>query len=127
MSKKRMLLIEPDKILAGNYIKAFSKMDLMVDWSSDANSAIDLADKHKPDIVVCEIQLVGHSGIEFLYEFRSYSDWQKIPIIIFTKIPKSEFSQSQEILSKDLEINSYLYKYSVSLNDVLFQVSSILK
>ena len=32
----------------------------------------------KPAIVMLELQLVEHSGIEFLYEFRSYPEWQRV-------------------------------------------------
>ena len=48
----------------------------------DATTAINLASETTPNIIIIELSLGGHSGMEFIYEFRTYSDWQNIPIII---------------------------------------------
>ena len=72
-----------------------------------------------PDIVIVELQLVDHSGIEFLYEFRSYVDWQQIPVIILTNVPESEFAGSQSLLRDDLNVQAYLYKPLTSLQKLI--------
>lgn len=74
-----VLLVEPDTKLAGMYKTALESAGHKVFWALDAQSAVHLADDSAPDLVVLEIQLTSHSGIEFLYEFRSYNEWQDIP------------------------------------------------
>lgn len=66
-----------------------------------------------------ELQLVGHSGIEFLYEFRSYPDWQNVPLIIHTHVPPSEFAGARDLLMKELGAHTYLYKPHTSLKKLL--------
>lgn len=83
---KHILLIEPDKILSENYRLSFQKSGYKIQITHDAQAAIYAVDKIKPDLIVLEIQLASHSGIEFLYELRSYSDWQNIPVIILSLI-----------------------------------------
>lgn len=64
----QVLLIEPDKLLAKTYQAALKTSGHKVRVASNSQDAINIADKTTPDIVVMELQLVGHSGIEFLYE-----------------------------------------------------------
>jgi DNA-binding response OmpR family regulator len=119
----KILILEPDKVLQNIYEQALTGLGFKVDVSSNAQSAISLADSRTPDLVIIELQLVEHSGIEFLYEFRSYSDWQTIPVIINTIIPANEFSNSQLILKNELNISTYLYKPDSSLKQLIKEVN----
>jgi response regulator RpfG family c-di-GMP phosphodiesterase len=58
---------------------------------------------------------VEHSGIEFLNEFRSYPDWQDIPVVIHTHVPATEFNDSWKLLRGELGVRDYLYKPHTSL------------
>jgi DNA-binding response OmpR family regulator len=115
----RILLIEPDYILGSIYRKAFEDIGHQVILANGAQSGIMAADKAKPDLVILEIQLVEHSGIEFLYEFMSYCEWQDVPVVINTHVPISEFVGSWDILKEVLGIKEYLYKPQTSLTWLL--------
>ncbi|MGH7141904.1 MAG: response regulator transcription factor [Candidatus Saccharimonadales bacterium] len=115
----QILLIEPDKILAEIYRDALESAGYKVSVCFSAQSAILSADEIKPSLVIMELQLVGHSGIEFLYEFRSYIDWQNIPVIALTTVPANEFADSQRLLMDELNIAMYLYKPQTSLKKIL--------
>jgi DNA-binding response OmpR family regulator len=123
----RVLLIEPDKILAKVYTEILSANEYEVDIATGAQSAIMAADENTPDIVVLEIQLTEHSGIEFLYEFRSYSEWQNIPVIIQSHVPPSEFTQSWQLLKGELGVRAYLYKPQTNLRQLLNNLSEVSK
>lgn len=123
---KKILLIEPDKILADVYQNALSSTGLNVEKAYNAQQGIILADNENPDLVICELQLVDHSGVEFLYEFRSYVDWLKIPIIIFSIVPPYEFSSCQIGLKRELGVESYLYKPQTNLHRLLEVVGATL-
>ncbi len=123
---KKILLIEPDNVLADIYRNGLSSMGLNVISAYNAQQAIILADDESPDLVICELQLVDHSGVEFLYEFRSYADWLKIPIIILSIVPPYEFSCSQIGLKRELGVESYLYKPQTNLHRLLEVVGSTL-
>lgn len=105
-----ILLVEPDRLLAGIYRQGFQSQDFSVVMCAGAQSAIYAADEKRPDIVILELQLIGHSGIEFLYEFRSYREWQSVPVIIHSQVPPGEFSGSWSLMSQELGIAGYLYK-----------------
>ncbi len=121
----RVLLIEPDLLLARTYVAALQTSGHRVDACASAQAAIITADKHTPDVVVMEMQLIAHSGVEFLYEFRSYADWQQVPLIILTHVPPSEFTGSRDVLRHDLGVHTYLYKPHTSLHKLITTVSEL--
>lgn len=123
---KHILLLEPDRMLAETCILALRACEVEVCVQSVAQEAIYAADQHLPDLVIMELQLISHSGLEFLYEFRSYTDWKDVPIIVHTLVPTEEFSDSQEILFNELNVSEYLYKPTTSLRTLLKRAQMLL-
>lgn len=108
-----ILLIEPDQILAKT-IRSYLSSMASVYVSSDSQSAITAADQRRPDVIILELNMPQHNGVAFLQEFRSYTDWTRIPIIIYSHIPQSDTGLSEQEWAK-LGIVSYLYKPTSSL------------
>lgn len=119
----KLLLVEPDRLLASIYFDALTEAGYEVIYAPSAQTAVLVADQVRPDSIVLEIQLIEHSGIEFLYELRSYADWQNIPVIINSVVPPSEFNNSYELLKNELGVVDYLYKPNSSLKELLNSVS----
>jgi DNA-binding response OmpR family regulator len=121
----RVLLVEPDKSLADVIAKYLSNHALVVDVADDAQSAVIKADKTQPDIVVLELAMSKNNGIAFLQEFRSYSDWLHIPIIIYSRIPREDAGLSAADWQKQGVVN-YLYKPTATLASLLNNISNSL-
>lgn len=117
----RILLIEPDVVLAKVYCQAFARLRHQVTHVRGAQSAICAADIDRPDIVVLELQLAAHSGPAFLYEFRSYGDWVNIPIIVHSLIPPDTLQVYEHSL-KELGVVDTLYKPRTSLRQLVSSV-----
>lgn len=112
-----ILLLETDKLLADNICSILQAQGHSVDWQVEPQEAVTRADVIKPDLVILELLLAQRSGIEFLYEFRSYPDWQDLPAIIFTLIPKDELEAYAEGFSQ-LNVVQVLYKPTTSLKQL---------
>ena len=121
-----VLLVEPDQVLAKIYNQALRQAGYKVTHVFYAQQAVEAADKKAPNVVICEIQLISHSGIEFLYEFRSYGDWRNIPVLILSSVPPLEFSRSLKGLSEDLGVTKYLYKPKTNLAELISAVDSLI-
>jgi DNA-binding response OmpR family regulator len=106
---KRILILEPDRVLAGSLSDYLSKAGYKVSVHSDPQAAITSADKHAPEIVIAELQLAGRSAIEFLYELRSYPEWQSIPVIVTGQLRAQEIESYSEVF-RELNVSQYLYK-----------------
>jgi two-component system phosphate regulon response regulator PhoB len=118
-----ILLVEPDFVLAQTYKQLLEVHGHNIVTAATAQEAIVEADKQTPDLVVCELQLVSHSGIEFLYELRSYPEWQQIPVIVHTSVPPFEFVSSRQGLAQELGIAQYLYKPATDLSQLIRAVT----
>lgn len=112
-----ILLIEPDKKLAATYEAMLRRAGHTVRWSAHAQDAIGLADAHKPDVVVLELQLASHNGVEFLYEFRSYPDWQRVPVVLLTLVQPYALNITAEMMER-LGIVRCLYKPATTLQQL---------
>lgn len=111
-------------MLSETYVQALTNAGHQVRVARTAQAAIHAADELTPDAVVLELQLVAHSGIEFLYEFRSYADWQKIPVVVVSNVPPQEFNQSIDALKTRLGVRAYLYKPATNLKRLLRAVEA---
>lgn len=114
-----ILMLEPDAILAQTYRQAFQLHGHTVRRVVSAQEAVYTIDESMPDVILVELQLVAHSGIEFLYELRSYTEWQKIPVLIHSVIPPCEFDDSMTLLTGMLGVRGYLYKPHTTLQHLL--------
>lgn len=121
-----IILIEPDRVLAETYRQALQADGHVVTPCASAQAAIFAADQQAPDLVLLELQLIEHSGIEFLYEFRSYEEWQQAPVIVLTQVPAGEFASNWRLLREQLNIDSYMYKPHVSLQQLRHVVANCL-
>lgn len=110
-----ILLVEPDIILAKTYTQSLKNVGYQVDYIGGAQQAITAIDKAKPKLIIMELQLKTHNGIELLYELRSYPDTMQMPIILLTFVPESIIQN----LKKQFNIVAYLYKPQTSLEKLL--------
>ena len=111
---KKVIVLEPNRVLARQYVLALGAAGFDVHWASDGHMAVFTADKNTPQVIVMELLIAGHSGIEFLYEFKTYKDWQAIPIVILSMIPPHEISGTPQALAA-LGVTHYLYKPHTTL------------
>lgn len=111
---KKIVLLEPDKLLASTYKQALKQDGFSVSTVSDAQMAVHQIDSDRPDGIIMELQLHGHNGVEFLHELRSYYDWTDIPIVVLSQVPPTDIGLSQENYQK-MGIARLLYKPRTSL------------
>jgi DNA-binding response OmpR family regulator len=120
---KTIILLESNRTVAGCIKEELEKYGFNTIIASNADNAISIADKKKPDAVISDLAISNHSGSEFLYEFRTYTDWKDIPIILFSSIePSSEVVSSNDF--KMLNIYDLLYKPKTSLESLSKRVLS---
>jgi len=119
-----ILLIEPDRLLAATYLAALEHVGHTVAHAVSAQDAVHLADTCTPDLVILELQLPRHNGVEFLYEFRSYAEWLRIPVVLHTFVPPHELAQSATMRA-ELGVARTLYKPSTTLAQLCTAVQAL--
>ena len=119
-----VLLIEPDKVQAHVYTRALSQAGHQVAHAVSAQAAVHATDEQVPDVVLLELQLPQHNGVEFLYEFRSYPEWSQVPVVLHTFVPERELMQAAT-LRAELGVARVLYKPSTSLAQLCAAVQAV--
>lgn len=122
----QILIIEPDAVLSNVYTQVFANLGHSVKVCRNAQQGVHASDESLPALIILELQLIGHSGIEFLYELRSYADWKDIPVIILSYVPPQEFAASNQLLKKTLGVAEYFYKPQTSLHSLLDAAKTLL-
>lgn len=113
----RVLLVEPDRVLASVYATALRAAGHTVVRTVSAEGAVERVDAKLPELVVLSSELARHNGIEFLYEFRSYSDWQKVPVVLLTNMPRGDLVANAS-LQQQLGVVAVLVRAEID-NDAL--------
>lgn len=117
----QVLVVEPDRILAGAYQAAFEAAGHTVAHAVSAEGAIEKVDAELPDVIVLSSELARHNGVEFLYEFRSYADWQDVPVALLTNMPRSDLVANAS-LQQQLGVRSVLVRAETSNAELVHAV-----
>jgi DNA-binding response OmpR family regulator len=119
-----ILLIEPDKKLGKTYVAALQAAGYETQLVAHAQDAVHTADSWRPDLIILELQLAAHNGIEFIYEFRSYPEWQGIEVILLTLVPPASLQITEEMMDQ-LGIARCLYKPATTLKQLVATVQEV--
>lgn len=122
----RILFIESDRLLGSNAKLILKRAGHDVDWHVDPQAAMDSADISHPDIIIMDLLLAGRSGVEFLYELRSYPEWANLPVIIYSNVPAEEFAVAGTGAT-GLNIAAYYYKPATPIKELAKSVKRILQ
>jgi DNA-binding response OmpR family regulator len=121
-----VLIVDADRRLRSAYSRALEAEDHVVAQAASAQAAIGACEDKKPDIIVLELQLQGHSGVEFLQELRSYPEWNAVPVLLHTFVPR-ESLQNFDQAFKTYGIVGYTYKPDTSLKKLVSLVEETLQ
>ncbi len=109
-----ILIVEPDQTLARTLKQHLIQNNFKATMALTAQDGIIQADNARPDVVVLELAMPEHNGIEFLQEFRSYADWLGVPIVVYSHIPQADTGLSVADWQK-YGVVEYLYKPTAGL------------
>ena len=121
-SRTKLLIIEPDIVFGNNLVSFLNHQDFDCRLVTTAQKGIEAIDNFKPDMIILEIQLSVHSGIEFLYELRSYDDIKKCPVIVYTMLEKSVWGLGFVNLKLQLKVDQYLCKLDNDFFDLIDEI-----
>lgn len=113
-----VLIIEPSKDLALVISQALTRKEISNSIANSAQAAISQADIATPRLIILEILMSKHNGLEFVYEFRSYEEWLNIPIIIYSQISKKELDAPNELI-EEIGVKKHFYKPTTSLQQLV--------
>ncbi len=117
----RLLVCEDNKLVVKTLSVVLEKDGFKVDIAEDGNKAFEFLHKTVYDLVLVDIHLPFHSGLEIIKFIRSDLK-QKTPVLVFTAFSDQEV-QSQ---AREMEIDEYIVK-PFNPSDLIRKIRSILK
>lgn len=81
---KKIIIIEDDPIVARIYQNRLEKEGCEVEIATDGQSGFYRIHEALPDAVLLDLMLPKMNGVDLLKKIRAQSQFQKIPIIVFT-------------------------------------------
>jgi len=73
----------------------------------DGNDAIEAAQKHRPDLIILDIQLPNISGVEICKILKSDDKLHKIPVIVVTILSSEE---DRKRITNESKCDDYIAK-----------------
>jgi DNA-binding response OmpR family regulator len=117
MSRHRVLLVEPNRDLGRILQEYLRRADLDVLCVTDAGSALELARRERPDLIVAEDQLPGGaSGLELVRALATETDLAKVPVLLLSGAATPEErldslnSGAQDYLLKPFTMKELVYR-----------------
>jgi len=97
MTAKKILIVDDDQDLLRGLNIRLSSCGYKVAFAADAISALSMARKEEPDLVILDIGLPGGDGFAVMQRMSSLGGLAAIPIIILTG--RASFANQQRALS----------------------------
>ena len=103
-----IVIVEPNAETKSVLLELLPEYKLTI--ANDAQEAIQaLANDDECQLVLLDMSLSGHSGFELLYELRTYPDWDRVKIIVFSSVEIGREVMESRAWEK-LMIADYFYK-----------------
>lgn len=119
---RSVLLVEDDVWLSELYGKALERRDKTdVLYANSASSALKILDKGPVDLLILDIFLDRHNGIELLHELSSYNDTRLTPVIILSAVSEHDFEMPINRWEQ-YGVVKYLYKPTTKPQDLIEEV-----
>lgn len=82
-----VLLIDDDRRIRSSLGRLLRVMSYDVVEAADWDAALELAAEHRPDVVVTDLHMPEHSGVDIARLLRSHPEFGNTPIIALTATP----------------------------------------
>jgi len=116
----RILLVEDDPMIGEAVTTALKDATYAVDWVRDANEASHAINISVHQVVLLDLGLPGHDGLELLRQLRQSG--QSVPVIIITARDDVE----DRVRGLDLGADDYLVK-PFDLNELLARMRAVIR
>lgn len=117
-TRKKILLVEDDEVLASVYSARLEMEDFEVMEVHDGEQALTAALKYRPDLIILDAMMPKISGFDVLDILRNTPETMNLQIIMLTALSQ----ESDRERAEKLGVDEYLVKSQVMISDVIEKV-----
>ena len=102
---KYVLIVDDDQDIVTAITAALEELGVEVRSTGNGNTAVEMIQEHKPDLLVLDQMLPGRSGFLVLEKIRLLRKDEGLPVIMITANPGARHKMYAETLGVDAYIN----------------------
>lgn len=121
--KKKILIVEDEKMLAEMYHDRFVQAGFKVAMADSAEEGIKAALKEKPDLILLDILLPRENGIGFLGKLRQNPKTASLKVVAFSNY--DDPSTKKEAF--EFGVKEYLIKTNYTPQEIIRKIKDYLK
>lgn len=121
--KPTILVVEDDASLQRILQEALGQSGFLILSALDGQLGLELAQRHKPDLILLDLILPKKSGFEVLKELKKDPATKDIPVIVLTVLAGTADVQK----ALELGATTYMIKAQYELGDIVDKVRKNLK
>lgn len=119
MPKKRILIIEDDRIFADIYMGKLKDAGFEMLLAPDGETGLEMIKKHKPDLIILDLILPKMSGFDVLQNIcQDEASVRCIPTVVVTNLGQAD----DRARALRLGAREYFVKPNITFPDVLQMV-----
>ncbi|HET8574941.1 MAG TPA: response regulator [Candidatus Paceibacterota bacterium] len=111
----KILVVEDDEFLRSLMGKKLSQRMHHIFYAVDGKSALEIAGKERPDIILLDLILPGMSGFEVLEQLKQNPELLHIPVIILSNLGDAEKIEK----AKNSGAADFLIKANFSIDEII--------
>lgn len=118
----KIAIIEDDPVISQMYRMKFEADGFDVRLAADGKIGVAVVETFAPDIILLDLQMPEMDGLTALRKIRSHAWGKTVPVIILTNVGEEEAPDEL----RDLNINSYIVKASLTPRQVVAKVKEVI-
>ncbi|MFA6228506.1 MAG: response regulator [Patescibacteria group bacterium] len=119
---KIVLIVEDDEILLRALYLVFHEGGFTIATATDGETALHMAERTKPNVVLLDLLLPKMNGFEFLKNIKANTNLRATPVIVLSNLGDEEDIKK----AKDLGARDYFIKADTDLSVLKDKVEKIL-
>lgn len=117
----KVLLIEDDDVLRKIMMGRFEREGFEVVVAPDGETAIFMAKKERPDVILLDLILPKLNGFQVLEKLKEDKEAAPAPIIVLSNLGKEEDKETADRLG----VKAYLIKTEHSLEEIVAKIREV--
>ncbi len=120
---KKILIVEDDTFLQSLLAQKMSSRGFALLTAKEGISALDIAKKEQPNLILLDILLPGMNGMDVLEDLKSHDDTKYISVMILSNLgQQADIDQALK-----LGASMYLVKANTTPDEIVKKVDELLK
>ncbi|NBB85526.1 MAG: response regulator [Bacteroidetes bacterium] len=117
----QILIIDDDDLFVDTVSFVLEQQEYDVLTAADGKEGTQLAEEHRPDLILCDVRMQNMHGYDTVAILRSRSKTQKIPIIMMTGYAspygerRSQMAGADYYLSKPIQVQDLISTINMAM------------